>query len=1167
MLTYSSDACGDLAGQAPAAAAAAPQIIGQPVDQLVSAGDFASFSVVVAVTSGVTFQWAFDGTNIAGATGDSLLLVSVGAADAGQYSVTVTNSAGTVTSTPATLTLDSGASTPSPRLHLAAYSDAGGSVTVTPFQRGYGLGEPVTLTAAASAPSVFVGWSGISTGDLLATTSPVIVMMTADITVRARFAAPVPLAEGMVAFWRGENNATDLIGGYSGTFFTGTTPTAPSVTPWGKVGSAFAFTGTNYVQIADAPGLQPPQLTLEAWVFPTVLSSTSSQTVIGRGYSNAVTAGQWQLGVLNGIPQIYANNVGDTGILAGPAAIPLNEWTHLAATFDGATMALFVNGTQVASAGTVRGIIYAPVLVTIGADWGKDGPANLFTGFIDEVSLYDRALSADEIFDIYNADIAGKNVAAPYFTTDSPLPPAATNGTGYTQQLATVLGTAPVSFTVSAGALPPGMPLTPAGAVTGASTVPGLFDVTVAATDASGNSTDQLYLLAVIPPVVPPPGLVSWWRGEPTTSTVVLDSIDGNNGGFFTGTTATAPSYTPDGEVGGAFAFTGTNYVQIPDAPSLQPPQLTLETWVHPTVLSSFLAAVIGRGSPDSNNAQWWLGLNNGTPWIYANNLGGPGFLAAPSAIPLNEWTHLAVTFDGATAVLFVNGTQVASAGGLHALSYAPVPVTIGADWWQNGPANLFTGRIDEVSLYDRALTPAEISGIVAAGPAGKSTGPYITTGLLLPAAIVSQPYTQAFTSVLGTPPVSYTLGASTAAPPGLTLTSAGVLSGTPTASGVFGFTVVATDAAALSDQQPFTLQAYGQPVVTGISPVSGGMDGGVTVTVTGSGLTGATGVSFGAGAGAPTTILTRSGDTQLTATSPAATASGPVDVTVTGPGGRSATSAADQFTYLPSPVVTGISPASGPLAGGGTVGTVTVTGSGFTRATGVHFGSEAATNLDVASDTQLTVECPAATASGTVDVTVTTPVGTSATSAADQFTYLTVPVVTSISQSVSLLTGGGGMTVTGSGFTDATQVRFGSELATILQASDTRLFVTIPAATATGTVDVTVTNPVGTSATSAADQFTYLTVPVVMGISPASGPLAGGFTVTVTGTGFTRVDEVSFGAGIGAGGPATNLDVASDTQLTVECPAATATGTVDVTVSNPVATSATSAADQFTYN
>lgn len=86
-----------------------------------------------------------------------------------------------------------------------------------------------------------------------------------------------------------------------------------------------------------------------------------------------------------------------------------------------------------------------------------------------------------------------------------------------------------------------------------------------------------------------------------------------------------------------------------------------------------------------------------------------------------------------------------------------------------------------------------------------------------------------------------------------------------------------------------------------------------------------------------------------------------------------------------PAPTVTGVYPSSGPAAGGGNV---TVTGSGFTGATGVNFGSATAANLAVASDSQLTVTCPAANAGGAVDVTVTTPAGTSATSAADHFTY-----------------------------------------------------------------------------------------------------------------------------------------------------------------------------------
>jgi len=815
MLTYSFDAGGDLTGEAPAALAA-PQILGPPVDQLVSAGDFASFSVVVAVTSGVTYQWTLNGTAIAGATGDSLLVPAVTAANAGQYAVTVTNGEGSVTSSPATLALEPDTATALPRPRLTAYSEVGGTVTVTPVQRDYQLGQPVTLTATPTAPSVFAGWSGISTGDLLTTTNPVTITMAGpDLTVRARFVSPVPLAQGMVAFWRGETDGTDLIGGYAGTFFAGGTPTPPSVTEWGKVGGAFAFDGSTYLQVPAAPALSPPQVTLEAWVYPTAPSSTPGQTIIARGSSTDTTQ-TWGLALLGGVPQFLSHGNIPGGpasqlTLAAPAAIPPNAWTHLAATFDGATKVLYVNGTQVAAQGGLGALIYdpAPVPVTIAATWANNAPAGLFTGMIDEISLYRRALTYSEIFDIYNADVAGKNVAAPYFSTDSPLPVTATDGTGYTAPITTILGTAPVTVAVSDGALPPGITLSPAGVVSGSSTVPGVFGFTVRATDGAGNSTGQLYVLPVVPPVVPPPGLVSWWRGEPTASTTVLDSIDGNNGGFFTGTAAAPASYTPAGEVGGAFTFDGTNYVQVPATASLQPPQITLEAWVYPAVLSATFQTVISFGPPNVLGGAWWLGLANGLPQ-FGSSSSAP--LAGTVAIPLDAWTHLAVTFDGATQVMFVNGSQVASqaTAGLLVYGSPPPPVTIGAAWQASGPVNLFTGRIDEVSLYSRALDPAEIAAIVAAGPAGKSTtGPYITTPPELPAAIVGQPYTQAFTSIRGTAPVTYAVSPATVVPPGLTLTPAGVLSGTPSTAGSFDFTVVATDAAALSDGQSCHLRAY----------------------------------------------------------------------------------------------------------------------------------------------------------------------------------------------------------------------------------------------------------------------------------------------------------------------------------------------------------------------
>lgn len=92
----------------------------------------------------------------------------------------------------------------------------------------------------------------------------------------------------------------------------------------------------------------------------------------------------------------------------------------------------------------------------------------------------------------------------------------------------------------------------------------------------------------------------------------------------------------------------------------------------------------------------------NGIPQFFSHEAAQP--LAAPAAIPLNTWTHVAATFDGATKMLYVNGIQVAAQGGLGPIAYAPAPVGIGATWQTDTTtADLFTGSVEEVSLYNRA--------------------------------------------------------------------------------------------------------------------------------------------------------------------------------------------------------------------------------------------------------------------------------------------------------------------------------------------------------------------------------------------------------------------------------------------------------------------------------
>ncbi|MGA2498621.1 MAG: IPT/TIG domain-containing protein, partial [Tepidisphaeraceae bacterium] len=262
-------------------------------------------------------------------------------------------------------------------------------------------------------------------------------------------------------------------------------------------------------------------------------------------------------------------------------------------------------------------------------------------------------------------------------------------------------------------------------------------------------------------------------------------------------------------------------------------------------------------------------------------------------------------------------------------------------------------------------------------------------------------------------------------------------------------------------------------PAVTSVSPNAGKLAGGDNVTINGTGfLAGAT-VSFGGNLATNVNVVS---STQITATTPAG--SGQVDVTVTTLGGTSATSASDRFAYTSAPVVSIVSPAAGFTSGGTPV---IITGSNLAGATAVKFGTMAAAGFSVSSDgSQITVNAPANAVTGTVDVTVTTPGGTTAITSSDQFTYVVAPVVQSVSSNSGLSSGGdvfSTVVITGSGFLGATAVKFGNVAVTgnNFQINSDAQITTIYPAHAAGVVDVTVVNTGGSSATSANDQFTYL--------------------------------------------------------------------------------------------
>lgn len=254
-------------------------------------------------------------------------------------------------------------------------------------------------------------------------------------------------------------------------------------------------------------------------------------------------------------------------------------------------------------------------------------------------------------------------------------------------------------------------------------------------------------------------------------------------------------------------------------------------------------------------------------------------------------------------------------------------------------------------------------------------------------------------------------------------------------------------------------------------------------------------------------------------------------------------------LSTTPPPVVSGISPTNGLIAGG-TV--VTITGSNFLGATGVTIGGSAATNVIVNSATQITATTPRGV-SGPVAVNVTTPGGAGISTVT--FTYGSTanaaPAIATVSPTNGTSAGGTVVTLTGVNFTGATGVTFNGTAGTsFVVNSDTQITVTSPSGT-TGAISIAVLSPNG--AGTATNIYTYVAaptmVPTITSISPGSGTTAGGTSVTVTGTNLTGATGITFDGNAGTG-----LVVNSNTQLTVTTPAGTV-GAKVVVVTTPVGT------------
>ena len=247
----------------------------------------------------------------------------------------------------------------------------------------------------------------------------------------------------------------------------------------------------------------------------------------------------------------------------------------------------------------------------------------------------------------------------------------------------------------------------------------GSHTLAAVARDLGGNGATSAGVGVAVSNTAPAsPGLVAAYGFDETSGSIVGDSSGNSNSGSITGAARIVA-----GKYGGALSFNGSsNLVSVPDSNSLDLTSgMTLEAWVKPTTLGAFKTVVLKEAPGDlsygmyASSAYGGSGVSRPSAWIAGTDVG------ATTALPTGAWSHLAATYDRTSFKLYINGTQVASKAFTGAITPSTGALKIGGNsiWGE-----YFNGQIDEIRVYNRALSPSEIAADRDAPISGGSPPP-----------------------------------------------------------------------------------------------------------------------------------------------------------------------------------------------------------------------------------------------------------------------------------------------------------------------------------------------------------------------------------------------------------------------------------------------------------
>ncbi len=588
-------------------------------------------------------------------------------------------------------------------------------------------------TASAGTYTVVVS----DTGGHSLTSAPAVLTVT----------AVAGITDALAGYWNFDEGTGALLIDNSGNDNNGALNNFPDDdSQWvsaGRIGGALNFRGPangEFVKVDRYPQ-SGGTMSVSAWVWADARPQWA--TVI-KNWADAI-AGQFHFGLFDtagDISNFIQQQGGGTPNTREAAAIPLGSWQHVAFVCDGAQMRIYRNGVQVAVTAYNGSLINPSPLaaLSIGAKLNDAGTAasGQWQGKIDDLGLWTRGLSADEILAIYSAGVNGNPLNEAIVGAVAP-------SIGSQPQDQTTDEGGSATFTVgAAGTSPLAYQWYRNGAAISGETNSSLTLNNLCAGESGGFSVvvcNAVGCVTSAPPatisITPLPttlitaGLTGHWKFDETSGVSASDSTDNANAGVLNNFPGDNSQWVA-GQIGGALSFSGQgsqNWVYVANYPK-PTTTMTISAWVLANSRPTWASIAKNWGGATAGQFHFGLNAGDGDLSNYQIDNGGGLFVTREGAqFPLGTWQHVAFVCDGAQMRIYRNGAQVASTPYNGTILNTPVmsSLAIGCKTDDSGlvpdggAPGFWDGKMDDMGLWNRGLGASEIRAIYLAGLEGRS--------------------------------------------------------------------------------------------------------------------------------------------------------------------------------------------------------------------------------------------------------------------------------------------------------------------------------------------------------------------------------------------------------------------------------------------------------------